>query len=116
MKGKEEEWRAMSEEVITGMKEWREQHPRANLGEIERTLDEQLARMRARMLQDIALASRAANWREEPEGEACPECGEKLVSRGKHTRQLQTHGDQEVVLEREYGECSGCGLSFFPPG
>jgi DNA repair exonuclease SbcCD ATPase subunit len=114
LKEKEAEWRMLSEEVIMGMQEWREQHPQANLREIERVLDEQLARLRARMLQDTALASRAANWRGEANGEKCPECGDKLAARGEHKRQLQTHGGQEVILKREYGECSRCGLSFFP--
>ena len=42
--------RELSEEVITGMAEWRGQHPRATLSEIEAALDERLARVRARML------------------------------------------------------------------
>jgi len=52
-------WRQLSEEVISGMKEWRVQHPRATFQEIEAALDERLARLRARMLQDAALLSRA---------------------------------------------------------
>jgi uncharacterized protein YPO0396 len=36
----EARWRQLSEEVITGMAEWREQHPRATLSEIEAALDE----------------------------------------------------------------------------
>jgi len=40
------------------MKEWRVQHPRATLSEMEVALDESLNRMRARMLEDMALASR----------------------------------------------------------
>src|SRR5256885_6436304 len=55
----EARWRALSEEVITGMAEWRGQHPRATLKEIEAALDERLAHVRARMLQDTALASAA---------------------------------------------------------
>jgi hypothetical protein len=35
-------WNALAEEVITGMKEWRLQHPKATLREIERALDEEL--------------------------------------------------------------------------
>jgi len=47
-------WNELAEEVVTGMKEWRLQHPKATLREIERALDERLAKMRARMLQDAA--------------------------------------------------------------
>ena len=59
-------WRALSDEVLTGMKEWRLQHPRATLSEIEAALDERLARLRARMLEDAALASAAADWSTRP--------------------------------------------------
>jgi hypothetical protein len=36
----EQEWHNLSEEVISGMKEWRDQHPKATLQEIEEALDE----------------------------------------------------------------------------
>jgi len=111
-----EKWRAMSEEVITGMREWREQHPKATLREIETSLDERLARLRAQMLQDTALVSQARDWRGQTEGASCPECGTELKARGKQKRQLQTNGGQEVVLQREYGECPECGTGLFPPG
>ena len=87
-------WRALSEEVLTGMKEWRFQHPRATLSEIEAALDERLARLRARMLEDAALASAAADW-DVARGETppvCPQCGASLQARGGHPRQLQTQG------------------------
>ena len=116
IKQAEQSWREISEEVIPGMREWREQHPQATLREIESTLDEKLARLRARMLQDTALASRARDWRGEGKGVNCPECGTELNPRGKQQRQLQTHGGEEVVLRREYGECPACGVGFFPPG
>ena len=115
IKQAEQNWREISEEVITGMREWREQHPQATMKKIESTLDEKLARLRARMLQDTALASRARDWRE-GEGVNCPECETNLKPRGKQKRQLQTHGGEEVVLRREYGECPNCGVGLFPPG
>ena len=68
------------DDVMTGMKEWRLQHPRATFQEIESALDEELARVRARMLQDTALASRAAKVSEDYGGERpeCPECGRAM--------------------------------------
>ena len=54
-------WRVLTEEVITGMQEWRQQHPKATFREIETALDERLARVRARMLEDAALLSRSAD-------------------------------------------------------
>lgn len=116
IKGIEQGWRELSEEVIVGMREWREQHPRATMREIEAVLDERLARLRVRMLQDTALASQATDWRESEEPENCPECGARLKRRGQQERCLQTQGGQAVGLKREYGECSACGAGLFPPG
>ena len=77
-------WHALSEEVIAGMKEWRLQHPQATFQEIETVLDERLGRLRARMLQDAALVSAAAE-RDRPR---CPQCGTPLEPHGQQTRTL----------------------------
>ncbi len=114
----DQRWERLSAEVLSGMKEWRLQHPRATLREMEAALDERLARMRARMLEDMALASRVANWKGEgaESKPVCPECGEVLMARGEGRRRLQTQGGEELQLEREYGVCPKCGTGFFPPG
>lgn len=113
----ERRWRELSEEVVSGMKEWRDQHPKARLREIEEALDERLEKMRAHMLQDAALASPEADWSQVPKEERpkCPHCGNPLVSRGKKERCLQTQGGQEIVLKRSHGVCPTCGVGFFPP-
>jgi YgiT-type zinc finger domain-containing protein len=111
----EEGWRLLSEEVISGIKEWRVQHPRATLREMEMELDQRLSRVRARMLEDLALASRARDWAGERK-EVCPECGGELKRHGLEERHLQTEGGQEIRLERRYGVCTTCGAGFFPPG
>jgi len=54
-------WPVTAEDVFTGLADWRAAHPRATLQEIERTLDERLAVLRARMLEDLALTSRQAD-------------------------------------------------------
>ena len=95
------------------------QHPRATLKEIEVALDERLGRLRARMLEDAALASAAAEWEGAGAGErpVCAQCGQVLEGRGvSGVRHLQTQGGREIVLRREYGECSACGAELFPPG
>lgn len=118
-KGFDRRWQAESEEMLTGMKEWRLQHPHATLKEIEIALDERLRHLRARILEDAALASAAADWEEEgvEEQPGCPACGAKLKARGvRATRHLQTHGGQEIALQREYGVCPACGAELFPPG
>ncbi len=108
-------WEELAEEVLTGMKEWRLQHPRATLREMEEALDKRLNRMRARMLEDMALASEAANLSEAEGRVYCPQCGEALVGRGTRKRALQTNGGEEIALERSYGVCPRCKVGIFPP-
>ncbi len=114
----DQSWHAVSAEILTGMREWRLQHPKATLREMELELDARWARLRARMLQEMALASTAAAWDDAPASEhpACPQCAPPLAPRGSDTRRLQTHGGRELVLERHYGVCPACGAGLFPPG
>ena len=113
----EQSWHHLSEEIMTGMREWRNAHPKASLREMETELDARLARLRARMLEDMALASAAADWADTPKGQhpTCPDCGKSLRMRGSGTRTLQTHGGQSLALERSYGVCPACGAGLFPP-
>lgn len=112
----EKNWRRESEEILSGMREWRAQHPKARLAEIEAEVDQRLAGMRARMIADLALASQSADWEAGVESEICPQCGAKLEKKGKKKRKLATRGGQEIELEREYGVCPQCGQGIFPPG
>jgi YgiT-type zinc finger domain-containing protein len=111
------QWHELAEDVLTSMKEWRLQHPKATFCEIEQALDERLSQVRARMLQDLALASTAANIQaaQEQERPVCPQCGTRLVSDGRKARHLVTRHNQEVTLERSYGVCPTCGEGLFPP-
>lgn len=113
----EQSWHHLTEEIMTGMREWRNQHPKASLREMETELDARLARMRARMLEDMALTSAAADWADTPTDQqpTCPDCGHSLQPRGSGTRTLQTHGGQSLSLERRYGVCPACGAGLFPP-
>jgi YgiT-type zinc finger domain-containing protein len=106
-------WSGLSEEILSGMAEWREQHPKATFRQIEAEVDQRLSVLRARMLADAAVLSGQTEW----EGEAvCPECGAALKRDGKKKRTLETRGGQQVELEREYGVCPQCGAGIFPPG
>src|SRR4051794_27327454 len=104
-------WRTLSEDVLTGMQDWRTAHPRATFAEIEAEVEAQLSRLRARMLEDAALASRATELEgaEGAERLPCPTCGQRLQARGQHTRTVTVRGDQPVHLRRTYGTCSACG-------
>lgn len=117
----ERDWAALSEEVLSGMRDWRVQHSQASLSEIEVELDARLARMRARMLERVAQQSPTTTWRQgagdkEEAQPTCPQCGTRLEPHGRRTRRLRTIGGQEVQLQREYGVCPQCGQGLFPPG
>jgi len=107
---------ALSDEILTGMHEWRLQHPAATLTEIEHALDQRWYRLRARMLEDLALEREAANWQSKAaDRPTCPDCGCTLIRRGRQPRQLKTHGGHELTLTRSYGYCPSCKKGHFPP-
>ena len=110
-------WQQEAEEVMTGVRDWRVQHPRATFREIEAVVDERLAKMRARMLQDAALASAAVHVGEanEEERPMCQRCGRVLEARGEEERTLTTTHDQAIKLRRSYAFCPVCDAGLFPP-
>src|SRR6266516_7304299 len=94
----EARWRESDEEVIVGLKGWRLQHPRATLREIETALDERLARVRARMLEDAALTSASADLSAAgpEERPRWAECGQGLEAHGQEERNLITTYDHPI--------------------
>jgi hypothetical protein len=115
---RDERWEQEIVEVLSGMREWRAAHPHATFVEIEAAVDERLASLRARMVEEAAQASRAAQLRALPAEERprCPDCGQVLVDRGRARRTLTVRGNRQVHLERSYGVCPACGVGLFPPG
>ena len=111
-------WNQVAQEVMSGMKAWRLQHPKATLCEIEVALGKGLSKLRVRMLEDAALASAAADLNELPEVERpqCSTCHQVLTARGQRTRELTTHFDQALQLKRSYAVCPQCGQGIFHPG
>lgn len=109
------QWRQLMDDILSGMKEWREQHPKATFYEIERETMKRMAQLQARLMQEIAQSGQACDW-EEGEAPICPECGAKMDKRGRQERSLQAQGGQEVVLKRKYAVCPRCGAGIFPPG
>jgi len=116
--GKQKKWDELYEEASQEVLRWRRQHKKATLTEIEDTVDAELARMRAQMIQDLALASESADLRRlaKEERPTCPQCGRPLVANGRQQREVTTDHEQGVALERSKGYCRQCKLSFFPPG
>jgi hypothetical protein len=111
-------WDEFAAEVLSGMKEWRLQHAKATLREIEAALDERWDKLRARMRQDAALASAAADIQaaQGAEQPRCAGCGSVLVERTVAERRLLTQHNQMLALARSYGVCPRCGAGVFPPG
>lgn len=113
----EARWHQEAELVISGMKEWRLQHPKATFREIEAAVDERLSAMRARLVEDLALASRVADLADQPAGERprCATCGTALEAQSQQERTVLVHGGQAVRLRRAYAVCPTCGVGLFPP-
>ena len=114
----EERWQRMAAEALSQMKQWRQEHPKATLTEIEEAFEERMRRLRVEVVTDVAHGSAAGEWSGRPKEErpGCPQCHSPLSSRGKRKRHLQSTGGALLVLERTYGMCPQCGAGLFPPG
>ena len=108
-------WQKLTGEILSGMAEWRQQHPKAPFREIERETMRRMAELQARIMEELAQTSAAVDWENGPPPK-CRECGAAMERRGRHPRRLQTTGGGEVQLERTYAVCPHCGAEFFPPG
>lgn len=113
----EEQWRVLSEQLLTDVKEWRRAHPKATLREIEEEIHARMSRLEAQLIEDTAQESTSRVWsgNSPQERPRCPVCQSPLQARGKRARTLQAAGGQEVTLKREYGTCPTCGTGLFPP-
>ena len=116
--GKQRKWDEMFGEASERMEQWRRENRKVSLRAIEKEVDGELARVRAQMIQDLALESEMADIRgkRREEGVKCPECGAVVKANGQERRRLVTDYEVEIDLERSKAKCSGCGVSFFPPG
>ena len=109
-------WQERSEVAFGEVTQWREEHPKATLAEIEAIIDSKIMALRAAMIQDTALTSSARSPSKTSSTPTCEQCGHPLQGRGQRKRTLQTQGGQDVTLHREYLTCSHCGNGVFPPG
>lgn len=97
-------------EVRGAMAKWRATHPHATFAEIERAVEQQIRRIRARMLEQVVADGPT---QERP---ICRACGTTMVPRSEAERQLTVQGDAAVHLRRPYAVCPSCGAGLFPPG
>ncbi len=112
-----DEWVRKFRQASSEISDWRSQHPRASLTDIEETVDEELAKVRAAMIQELALESALTDIKRlaRKERPKCPSCGRPLAANGKQKRWITTTYEQSVELERSKGYCSNCRVSYFPP-
>lgn len=105
------------EELPEKVRAWRREHPRATMTEIEAALDQEWYALRARLLEELAVASPTGGTDgEKPARPRCPVCGKQAVLEGRRDRLLDTPGGHSIRLRRWYATCTACGAGFFPPG
>jgi uncharacterized protein with PIN domain len=115
--GDRRNWQALYEKAEGTVKGWRKTHPKATFTEIENEVDEEMARVRAQMIEDMALESASADFRgkEDSERPKCTGCGAVVQANGEKSRQMVTDHEQSVELQRSQARCPGCGATYFPP-
>lgn len=100
------------DDILSGMRVWQQQHPKATFAELEQETMQRLAQFRARIMEEVGQTSQAADWEERKEP-ICPECGIKMKLSEEHERNLQVAGGGEVKLQRSYAICPACGAELF---
>ena len=69
----------------------------------------------AEIQQVIAAELARESAQELPAWPDCPECGQKMKSKGKRRRRIVTEAG-EIEVERLYYYCVSCHRGLFPPG
>jgi RNase P subunit RPR2 len=109
--------RDLSGEILVDMDNWNKSNSDATFLEIEEKARELVSKLEVALIEKSALEREAESWTEQEEKERpiCQNCKVPLVSRGKHTRNLQGASGREIKLKRTYGTCPNCGTGLFPP-
>lgn len=113
----EHHWRELSEEVLSGMKEWRLAHPHATVRDSDDAVHERISRRDARLVEETVWTDARTEWAHAPPDHrpTCPHGGTALVSRGKRPRAWQSRGGHTITVKRSAGTCPHWGLGLFPP-
>jgi hypothetical protein len=104
------------DQILEELREWRRQHPKASLYEIERETMKRMAQLQAQILEELSQGPSPEESDLDPEIPVCGECGAKMQRRGQAERQLQGPGGQAIHLKRSFWVCPACGAGIFPPG
>jgi len=83
----------------------------ASLADIEQAALAAGAEIQQAIAAELARESAAAL----PAWPDCPQCGQKMKTKGKRRRRIVTEAG-EIEIERLYYHCAACGQGFFPPG
>ena len=115
---KRKKWHDLFEEASQDMESWRQHHKKATFSEIEDTVDSKLAILRAKMIEDLAMASEMADLRSmgREERPKCLRCGQPVLAKGRQKRELTTDHEQGIELKRREAYSRQCKLSFLPSG
>ena len=100
-----------AEAVFEQMWEWGAEHSQASLDEIAAELVPLRQELMGEMLGEMVQQHGDGRYEEV----VCPDCGEKMKSRGRRRRKV-LHAEGEVKIKRGYHRCPECGRGISPPG
>jgi hypothetical protein len=103
-------------DVLTQMQQFNVTHPAPTFSEIEDAVESALAGLRQDLLTQSLQGQALADFRRAEQRPVCPACGAALRAIGQKERQVVTHGEEVVPIDRTQGRCSACGTELFPPG
>ena len=111
--------KALEQEVLSqaeAFSDWKRQDGVHTFEDIEAKALE-VAQAVARALLSYGVADeRQVERQERPGGEPqCPGCGRAMRYGGRRSKTMDSKAG-EIVLQRDYYHCPGCGTGLFPPG
>jgi hypothetical protein len=112
--GAAEPWAAVQQALWA----WRRAHPTATFNEIEDAVDQQFAALRAQVLADLSLASRAADVQAKQAGAPprCPACGRGSSAKARTTGRSWCRGARRSTWSGTTRSAPPAGRGFSPPG
>ena len=83
-----QKWTELYEKTSEEVLKWRGERQKATLTEIEENVDEKLAKLRAQMIADLAMASAVADMKglAKTARPTCPKCEKAMQANGKQKR------------------------------
>ena len=100
-----------AEAVFERMWAWGAEHSQATLDEMAAGLVPLRQELMGESLGELVQQHGDGRYEEA----VCPDCGEKMKSRGRRRRKI-LHAEGEVKIKRGYHRCPECGQGIFPPG